>query len=139
MLHSAKCTALVQKYGSYIVVALISAALSGLFLFFVLTPRLENELVVLYPNGEGYSGRNLSSSSAVLKDSDKQHVLGVININTASVDQLCSLYNIGPKRAAAIIAYRTEHPFVNTREIMNISGIGSKTFERIKDEITVGD
>jgi competence protein ComEA len=63
----------------------------------------------------------------------------LININTASQDELMSLPGIGRTTAQKIIQYREQNgPFVNTEDIINVSGIGSGTFERIKDLITVG-
>ena len=62
-----------------------------------------------------------------------------ININTASAEELDTLPGIGPARAADIIAYREENGgFKNIEEIKNIKGIGDKSFEDLKDLITVG-
>jgi competence protein ComEA len=61
-----------------------------------------------------------------------------ININTATPGELESLPQIGPVTAAKIIEYRETHgPFNTIEEIQNVSGIGPKTFDRIKDLITV--
>lgn len=63
---------------------------------------------------------------------------GKINLNTASVDQLDLLPGIGPAYAQRIIDYRDANgPFKAASEIQNIAGIGPKTFEKIKDLITV--
>jgi len=63
----------------------------------------------------------------------------LININTASQTELESLPGIGPTTAQKIIAYRDQNgPFVNIQDIINVSGIGPGTYERIKDLITVG-
>jgi len=65
--------------------------------------------------------------------------LNLININTASQSELESLPGIGPTTARKIIEYRTANgPFVNKEDIVNVSGIGPGTYERIKDLITVG-
>jgi competence protein ComEA len=61
-----------------------------------------------------------------------------ININTASQAELESLPGIGPALAQAIIEYRQAHgPFKTIEEIIDVSGIGPKTFEKIKALITV--
>jgi len=60
-----------------------------------------------------------------------------ININSAPLEILTCLYNVGGKRAQAIIDYRNKHPFDNVEEISNIKGIGSKTLERIRSRIVV--
>jgi competence protein ComEA len=64
----------------------------------------------------------------------------LININTATQAELESLPGIGETTAKKIIAYREEHgPFATTEDIINVSGIGAGTYERIKDLITVGE
>jgi len=63
----------------------------------------------------------------------------LININTASAGELDSLPGIGAKTAQKIIEYRTQNgPFIAIEDIINVSGVGPGTFERIKDLITVG-
>ena len=62
----------------------------------------------------------------------------LININTASLEELDSLPGIGPTTAQRIIDYRdTNGPFTTIDEIMDVSGIGPSTFDEIKDLITV--
>ncbi|MEO8356080.1 MAG: ComEA family DNA-binding protein [Chloroflexota bacterium] len=63
----------------------------------------------------------------------------LINLNTASQAELESLPGIGPTTALKIIEYRDANgPFLNAEDIINVSGIGPGTYERIKDLITVG-
>ena len=63
----------------------------------------------------------------------------LININTATAAELDTLPGIGPTTAQKIIDYRTQNgPFVNAEDIINVSGIGPASYERIKDLITVG-
>jgi len=64
----------------------------------------------------------------------------LVNINTASQQELDTLAGIGPALAQRIIAYRTaKGPFTKIEDIQNVSGIGAVTFEKIKDLITVGN
>lgn len=63
-----------------------------------------------------------------------------ININTASLSELQQLPRIGSKVAQRIIDFRKEHGnFKKIEEIMKVRGIGEKTFNLIKDLITVGE
>lgn len=62
----------------------------------------------------------------------------LININTADIVQLQSLPGIGQTIAQYIIDYRNQNGnFKNIDEIRNVAKIGDKTFEKIKDRITV--
>lgn len=61
-----------------------------------------------------------------------------VNINTATLEGLASLPRIGPKIAERIMAYRNNYGrFKSIEEIMKVKGIGPKTFEKIKEMITV--
>ena len=63
---------------------------------------------------------------------------GRININTATRDQLESLPGIGAVKAQNIINYRQQNgPFRNIEDLLEVSGIGAKTLEGIRDLISV--
>ncbi len=63
---------------------------------------------------------------------------GLININTASAAELDALPGIGPVYAARIIAYREDHgPFSSPADIVQVKGIGTATYEKLKSRITV--
>ena len=62
----------------------------------------------------------------------------LVNINTATAEQLQNLPNIGEVRAKAIIDYREEHGgFKAIEELQEVSGIGEKTFEHLSAYVTV--
>lgn len=64
---------------------------------------------------------------------------GPININTATLEQLDTLSGVGPAIAQRIIDYReTNGAFSSIEQITEVSGIGDKMLENIKDNITVG-
>lgn len=61
-----------------------------------------------------------------------------ININSATEVELEQLDGVGAKKAAAIVSYREEHGSFKTIEnLSDVSGIGSKTVERLKDKLTI--
>lgn len=74
--------------------------------------------------------------SQVMVDADNSK--GLVNINTATESELCSISGIGASRAAAIVKYRQENGnFASIEDIMKVSGIKEGTYEKIKDMITV--
>lgn len=80
----------------------------------------------------GDSG-NSSGSGASGRSSD-----GKININTADSTQLQELNGVGPATAEKIIDYRKQNGrFQSIEDIKNVSGIGDKTYEKLKDHIRV--
>ena len=56
---------------------------------------------------------------------------GVVNVNTASAEQLALLPGIGEARANAIIAQRKDKPFAKKEELLLIKGIGDKMFAKL--------
>jgi competence protein ComEA len=61
-----------------------------------------------------------------------------VNLNSATQEEFETLPGIGPAKAATFVQYREENgPFDKIEDIKNISGIGEKTFEKLKDNIFV--
>ena len=61
-----------------------------------------------------------------------------ININTASAGELDGLPGIGAKTAALIVEYRQKNgPFKKIEELMNVRGVGEKSFLKLKERVTV--
>lgn len=62
----------------------------------------------------------------------------LVSINTATKEELMTLNGVGESKALAIIAYREEHGlFTSVEDLKNVSGIGEKMFENIKNNITL--
>jgi competence protein ComEA len=62
-----------------------------------------------------------------------------INLNTATVADLQGLPGVGEKVAARIIEYRQKQgPFKRIEELMNVQGIGEKSFLKLRPQLTVG-
>lgn len=63
---------------------------------------------------------------------------GKVNLNTASMEELMTLPGIGEAKAAAILRYREEHgAFGSAEEIMQVEGIKTGVYEKIKDQIKI--
>lgn len=63
---------------------------------------------------------------------------GIININTAELEALCTLPGIGESRARDIIVFREKNgQFEHIEDIMKVSGIKTNAFEKIKDKIAI--
>ncbi|MDP4653555.1 MAG: ComEA family DNA-binding protein [Candidatus Nanopelagicaceae bacterium] len=83
----------------------------------------------------GYVAKVSSSSSSKSK---KTRFTGVINVNRATKAEFDSLAGIGPVIASRIINYRSANgPFLALDDLLKVSGIGSKTLERIRPRLSL--
>lgn len=67
----------------------------------------------------------------------KIELTGVVNVNTATVEQLSLLPGVGDSKAKAIIEFRAAHPFKTVEELVNIKGIGPKMLEKMRAYVAV--
>ena len=61
----------------------------------------------------------------------------VVNINSASQDQLQFLPGIGPSKSRAIVRYRARRKFGSVYQITQVKGIGRKTYRKLRPHLTV--
>lgn len=81
---------------------------------------------------------SLSTAAMAMEPAGDPAPAGVVNVNTADAAQLALLPRIGEKAAQRIIDYRTEHgPFKKATDLMQVSGIGAKTFEGLSPYVSV--
>lgn len=94
---------------------------------------LEDEMVIYVPleGEEGFESMGISQGQGEGQEA-------TVNINKATSEELQTISGIGPAKAEAIIQYREENgSFEKTEDITNVSGIGEKTFEKLKEKISV--
>ncbi|MFH1563253.1 MAG: ComEA family DNA-binding protein [Nitrospirota bacterium] len=105
--------------------------------------KIKGEITVgtissLVGQASSLSSSNLLSKSNTFNEGktfDKK-----VNLNTASLKEIESLPKIGPVIAKKIIEYRNANGgFKSIEEIMEVRGIGEKTYEKIRELITVED
>lgn len=70
-------------------------------------------------------------------ENNSQNIPSIVNINTATIDQLKTLPGIGDSKAMDIINYRNQKPFTKIEDLKEVKGIGDATFEKLKPYITV--
>ena len=80
---------------------------------------------------------NAKENNSLYKNEYDADTFGLININTATKEELMLLEIIGEKTADAIIEYRAKNTFKTPHDIVKVYGIGEKTYEKIKNKICV--
>ncbi|MGE8078215.1 helix-hairpin-helix domain-containing protein [Peribacillus loiseleuriae] len=94
---------------------------------------VEDQMVILVPRIGDESGLATVPMTSSGGSSD-----GKINLNTATQAELETLTGVGPSKALSIIDYREKTgKFQSVEDLKKISGIGDKTFEKLKDSIKV--
>ena len=77
-------------------------------------------------------------SSGVTQTSGADATAALVNINTASAEELQALPGVGPATAAAIVEERERNgPFASPEDIMRVSGIGEKKYQKMQAMICV--
>lgn len=103
-----------------------------------LAMKLKDEMKIFIPSKNEISklqNHNTENSQIVtLKDNNSTNL---VNINTADSNKLQTLPGIGPSKAKKIIEFREKNQFKKIEELKNVDGIGEKTFESLKNLITI--
>ena len=98
--------------------------------------KVKDQMIIYVPK----KGESVAQSLETLQESApaQQNQEEKINVNTATEAELQTISGIGAKKAQEIIRFRDEQgPFKTVEELKNVSGIGEKTVERLKDMLTV--
>lgn len=114
-----------------------------------LSKKVTNEMVIyIYSKKEMTSKTTTVQNDAIcvtevihydncIKEEETDTNSSLVNINTASKEELTTVSGIGASKADAIISYREKTPFTKIEDIKNVNGIGDSLFEKIKEYITV--
>lgn len=98
----------------------------------------ENDRSDSEPDAVGETSSIAMESESDKKQSSSAASLNLVNLNTATLQELDSLPGVGPATAKNILEYREKYGgFASIEEIKNVKRIGDKTFEKLKDYITV--
>ena len=131
--------------------------LAGVILYHALSSPLRYEVVV---EGEGVTTETVVSTTAVSLSVTASDTVseaspetpseasvtappgidstGRVNLNTATIEDLKTLKGIGDAKAQAILDDRTENgPFTSVDDLTRVSGIGQKTLDGLREQITV--
>lgn len=100
--------------------------------------KLDDQMVIYVPKkGEKVDDVAIADKGKQTTKNDQTDTAQV-NINNATKEELMTLNGVGEKKAEKIIEYREENgSFKTTEDIKNVSGFGEKTYESLKESITI--
>ena len=94
--------------------------------------------VLTGPSGNPLAQSSSQSQSSQSSPQAQPPAAAPLNLNTATVTELAKLPGIGPAVAARIVEHRQKNGgFKKIEELMNVKGIGEKTFLKLKSLVTV--
>jgi len=125
------CNSLINNRKLYFIYVSIIVLLL-LFYKYTCINNIKNDVSIL-------TYKKTNSNEPIIDNSTvKIDTRSIININNATKDELIKVNGIGEATADKIIKYRQEHgKFEKTEDIMNVKGIGSKKYRKIKKYIEV--
>lgn len=96
----------------------------------------DQQMIYVPMKGEQVPQEGSSASAAAGQQAGSDSK--VVNLNTATKEQLTTVTGIGDKKADLILAYRQQHgQFSRVEDLKNITGFGDKTIAKIKDQLSV--
>ena len=82
----------------------------------------------------------LTGAATHAEDPVTEERTGIVNINDAGVPELTTLPGIGEAMAERIVAFRQQHgPFKRVEDLLKVKGIGERSFQKLRPQITVTD
>lgn len=116
--------------------ALGNAALGSLNLARILA---DGEQVYVFTADEAAAGVPVPTAPGATAASSAASAVGLVDLNTATAEELDALPGIGPSTAQKIVSDREANgPFATPEDLMRVSGIGAAKFEALKDLVTCG-
>jgi competence ComEA-like helix-hairpin-helix protein len=106
-----------------------------------MNPSLKNlalALLLALAAPAAFAGTASGDVEDAREEGSPKKVIKVVNLNTATEEELCTLPGIGEKKAKAIMALRTKQPFLRVTQLLQVKGFGPKTLTRLKPYLTVG-
>lgn len=98
----------------------------------------DGEQIIVLSQEEAAQSAEVARSEVATSHATGAQADARVNLNTADATQLQTLSGIGASKAAKIIAYREQQgPFKSIDDLLNVSGIGEKTLEALRDSICV--
>ena len=97
-----------------------------------------NQALVLTDGEKLWIPDRRESAALSLSEMQERAAGGKVDLNTADSDLLQTLPGIGPAKAEAILEYRARSGgFESAEELMQVSGIGQASFDKLKDSVIV--
>lgn len=98
----------------------------------------DEQCIKIYKIGEEILDSEIEAESHQEKGTGAEESKGKININKATVDEFMTIPGIGQVKAQSIVDYRNENgKFNSVDELTNITGIGVKTLEKLRDKVDI--
>jgi competence ComEA-like helix-hairpin-helix protein len=132
-----------NKRGKVLAVSVIAFTVVFLFVAGIIRENTREEAIPVI--GTVYFGSDFNNSITAKSINSNTETTNttisekpsIININTATKDELMELPGVGEVTADRIIEYREKTPFASTDELIEIKGIGEAKLEKILPFVTV--